>query len=388
MRQNYTTNTVDFAAYAEQSRSLLENQRKHYEKERSFFDQERKLWNAERSMLKAQIADLELKLNKSTGALASGQGPCHDTKGSSGVLSTRASFTFGQSRGSDTAEPPDFKVWVKPDMGATLTRVFSNDSYSTKQSEGRLPSIAESPSSSQQKNVQILSPTKTNQSAQAVSIPIEKIDSSLDGINIKSTGLPSSIVKSIVEITPESPLRETDLEPTTKDDEGLHIDIEQVALSPYPENLIKDAGHTPIAKVESPESNTEGKTSHQSPPILDLQEPFSPGPTLRPPTERSNSYFPVSEEISNEAHEDKDIELKGPLTMEPEGQDSDFLSALDQKLEAEAHKAESSEHGQDDSKDTETVKPPETDEEGPKLRIKQSMNFGSAWGSTAIGKNV
>lgn len=390
-RARHTTSIISLDAYVEQSRSLLESQRKHFEQERSFFDQERKLWDSERSLLKAQIADLELRLQRATGLPSSGRSQGQDTTTRGHFDSIRASVTFNRDSSNDAPSPSDHRIWEGPGGSGTVTRVFSNESYGTRRSEGYLPSIVESPSALQRKDDHTSPLTNKTEHKQSISIPIEKIDSSLDGITIKSTGLPPSVVKTLVPTIsePESPSKTPSSARSPKD---MHL-----ALSPFPENLIKDAGHTPMAKEEPASGNINtivDKISNESSPPLDPQNPYSPGPTLRPPTERSNSYFPVPEEIEEGAAEpDEDVELKGPLCMKPEGQDNAFLCALDQKLEAEAHKAESSdaENKSDRGlpKDIEKVKSSDPDDdEGPTLRIKKSMNFGGAWGTTNLGRNV
>ncbi|KAL9112892.1 MAG: hypothetical protein Q9227_002969 [Pyrenula ochraceoflavens] len=388
-RSKHTTPSIDFQAYIEQSRSLLKSQQLHFEKERSFFHEERKLWDTERTMLLSQIADLELKLNKASGTTTSKRGTSEDLRPRGSLDSIRTSFSLASSRdgSQDRGSASEHKIWESPDFGGSVTRVFSHESHGPKKPEGHLPSIAEAPTSPPGL-VTALSPLeKVSSKDTPISIPIEKIDSSLDGITIKSTSLPPSFVKTIVSPSSPSPLQSPSPLEGQKDDQKLFLDKDKLSLSPYPDNLTKHAGHTPLAvdSFSESSSNSDGKGDKHSPRSTDTEKPYCPEPTARPPTERSNSYFPDAIPIDKDKVDD-DPELKGPLTMgqaDDATQDDIFLSELDKKLAAEVEKAESP-VVQTSSLEGGAA----ADDEGPKLRIKRSTNFGSAWGSAACGKNV
>lgn len=109
---------------------------------------------------------------------------------------------------------------------------------------------------------------------------------------------------------------------------------------------------------------------------------------MRPPTERSDSYFPAAEDNSN----DVDPKLSGPLGLtNEEGEDKQFLSELDSKLlraaqidmfEPPAVAGASNMVGSAKEEEKEFEQP----EAEPKLRIKRSMNFGSVFGARNCGK--
>jgi hypothetical protein len=87
----------------------------------------------------------------------------------------------------------------------------------------------------------------------------------------------------------------------------------------------------------------------------------------------------------NEEKENEDPELKGPLTLSSNNEDGEsnaFLNTLDAKLMMEAKRyvksPESTQSDDDNPQGTQGCPP---DDEGPRLRMKNSTNFGSAFGS-------
>jgi hypothetical protein len=142
-------------------------------------------------------------------------------------------------------------------------------------------------------------------------------------------------------------------------------------LGPPDENLTRDAGHTPMAILA-----TEIQASHQSPITSSAEEenPLAPVPTLQP-AESSESYFPVVED---------DPALKAPFSLPHEAEKDDgFLSGLDERLLDEARKAldwPSASQGDNDG----NASVPDQGEE-PELKLKDAMNFGTAFGATDCG---
>jgi hypothetical protein len=395
-RQNIRINNpspqVDLNAYMEQSRSLLESQRLNSERERDMFEKERKLWNAERAMLKSRIADLEFTLNKTnTGRRRfSNDAPSVSAASFRKDLSQGSSFTsLRASRGSSETNgtPP---VWETPDMGTTVTRIFSHDEQqpqprrSVSISNG-LPSIAESV-------------TEKPVSPRSIPVPVTMFDSSLDGITLKSAGLESSFVKVSSPSSTSPPQPPSPGPRIHKEEKILRVNLDGL-LSPTDMNLVKNAGHTPMefGKPAGSGETASGLESRNSPEIQATTLKYESGSSSRsnrpplPPSERSDSYFASALETENDEeahHRNGDVELKGPLTMEPkheEGQDNQFLDQLDARLLAEAQRPWGVSDAESEGKNGFVKIDDEVDDGGPRLKLKKSMNFGSAFGSKKCG---
>ncbi|KAL8635759.1 MAG: hypothetical protein Q9226_009318, partial [Calogaya cf. arnoldii] len=96
------------------------------------------------------------------------------------------------------------------------------------------------------------------------------------------------------------------------------------------ENMIKHAGHTPMARIGL---GLDGAFSDLPTPTKQLRQdagPLEPQPSAKPPSERSDSYFP-SDPV------DDDSELQQPLTLKNEDTGNDeFMSQLQSKLQEAA----------------------------------------------------
>lgn len=435
---------IDMDAYIEHTRSVIEGQREGFENEKKAFERERKMWNAERSMLKARIADLELKLNKSQ----AGSGKrrySNDSTVAPSVDSFRSvyngstyNFPPDASKTSSTAssrQPSQEKdkittpIWEGPENTAPVTRVFSNEDQKT---VNHLPSISEDDTIGAQGDA--VSP----RTEPAVPIPIETIDSNLEGIMIKSTALAPSFVARINSGT-QSPAHSPSPRPRAADG---HLGLEMNnLLSPLDEKLKRNAGHTPMNFSTNGES-TSGISTEQ--PTPRQEKPPAPASTARPPlrpSENSDSYFSFSAESGNsvkvdeldaveekrradvrrgtlsqskqlqseESQElDEDPELQGPLMLDPSAKlksSDSFLSLVNAKLHEEIK------HHPEVSKDAEQTaaiisprsgsgspsknnkfekeqKEIEAEDGMPRLKMKRSMNFGSAWGGTFPGRHM
>jgi hypothetical protein len=263
-------------------------------------------------------------------------------------------------------------VWEGSSPGSKPTRVFPDN---TERPDLPLPSIEEKGFGLAQSLDSALSPRfhAVDRSA-TTNVPIEKLDSTLDGINLKSTALPPDVAKAV---TPPSP---TSLNSPTQKSIPQHskanIRISLADLKQPDENLVRDAGHTPMASL-----GTDPDTSQQSPNLdIDMEEnPLAPQTTLYRPAEPSDSYFPDVED---------DLALKGPLSLQnDEGKDSGFLEELDQKLLDEARKALSGPSGSStrdhpgDGQENQSEREAE-----PQLKLKKTTNFGTAFGSSQCGK--
>ncbi|KKY19184.1 hypothetical protein UCRPC4_g04558 [Phaeomoniella chlamydospora] len=392
-------------AYIEQSRALLETQRRNFEHERETFEAERTLWDAERKMLLAKIADLELRLNKQKGPKRrySNETPASSSQSFRSDFSLSNNFTLPPRDSSTTAETPP--VWETPDMGPAVTRVFSDENKHFKRIELKLPSISEyqSPPSldgALSPNAKPIDPSQV-----PISIPIEKLDSRLDGITLKSTALPPFIVAKV--ITPNSSSPHTP-SPQPKTPNGaanseVGLSMLQVTDPPY---LKTNAGHTPLA-FDGPLDVSRDASDFSTPTqkVKD-EKPLEAVPPTRPPNERADSYFPdvsppksevvdpvgAEEPPATVGVDDGEVELKGPLMLESQpkdGEDNEFLKELDARLLMEAKKIvgpskpEPEEGGQDSVSVSQAGG---VDDDEPKLVLRKSSNFGSAFGASDCGK--
>lgn len=391
-----TNSEVDITAYMEQCR-LWNTQL------RDAHDAERKAWDIERTALKARIAELERKLNRA-------RDPKRRSSNDSSAANLHSFRLDLHSFGTDgthnrTHPPPEAAgapppVWKGPQTTPPVTRVFSRED-----DVAHLPSISEDeplPSLSKQ-----ISPTSGGQ--ENVPVPIEQVDNTLDGITLKSGALTSSFDTGIVSPQFSSPVLSPPAQPNESADESLQVDVKNL-LSPFDAKLKMHAGHTPMAfdgTLSSTVESTEQLTPKQ-------EEPFAPAPTARPPlrpSENSDSYFsftsavnyqddqpkkPVSEpqEADQEPlHEpDDDPALKGPLMLDPSAKTeeaSSFLDIVDEKL-VELVKQESNSSKSPEEKEPEKQaedKPlADADDDMPRLRIRHSTNFGSAWGGDMPGR--
>ena len=431
---------IDMDAYLEHTRSVIEGQREGFEKEKKAFDQERKMWNAERSMLKARIAELEFKLNKSQSGSSkrrysndSTVAPnVHSIRSASSYFpdSSKTNSTTSSRQPSREKEKLTTPIWEGPENTAPVTRVFSNEDQKT---VNHMPSISED--EALQSGEDAVSP-KTEPS---VPIPIEAIDSNLEGIMIKSTALNPSFVARINSGT-QSPAHSPSPRPRPADG-NLALEMNNL-LSPLDEKLKRNAGHTPMNFSTNGASPGDNSTEQPTP---TQEKPPAPPSTARPPlrpSENSDSYFCFTAEGGNDVKVDEldameekrradvrrgtlsqpgpilqseetqeldeDPELQGPLMLDPSAKlksSDSFLNLVDAKLQDEIKQhpevstdteqtaallSPTSGTGSPSKNDNfeKEQKQIEVDDGMPKLKMKRSMNFGSAWGGTFPGRHM
>ncbi|KAL8888684.1 MAG: hypothetical protein Q9215_003912 [Flavoplaca cf. flavocitrina] len=97
------------------------------------------------------------------------------------------------------------------------------------------------------------------------------------------------------------------------------------------ENMVKHAGHTPMARTGFGLDGTFNATGSDKPiPETQREQAVEPLPSAKPPSERSDSYFP-------QGPADDDPELQKPLSLANEDSGSrEFMSQLQSKLEEAA----------------------------------------------------
>ncbi|KAJ6107903.1 hypothetical protein N7523_009226 [Penicillium sp. IBT 18751x] len=362
---------TSYATYLAQSRNLLEKQRTHYEQERELFAQERRLWEQERSILRAKIAELESSLRS--------------TRNHFIVSATSSKPNFAAPQFQGPGDCHSAQVWEGSSPGGRPTRVFRDEEIPD---NTHLSPITDNPPSLDA----ALSPQSRAVDAGvtiSVPVPIEKLDSRLDGITLKSTALPPDVVARV--ITPPSP---SPLE-TPSDPPSVHarselerrnsLKLKLSELPPPNERLLKDAGHTPMAIIEADGSqrSTKEASPMEGPPCNEEEAPLAPMVTqIHQPPESCESYFPDLPD---------DPGLKGPLGLtNDEEHDNNFLNALDQKLQDQALLSQAKRilSPAPETIDTHETDPelPEQGEQEPEFRFRKSTNFGTAFGLSNIGE--
>lgn len=379
------SSTLD-TSYIDQSRVLLENQRANFETERKLFAQERRLWEKERSLLRTKIAELESLLK------------CQRNQTNPSATPAKPAFGTPQYQGSDDPIHHSAQVWEGTSPGGRPTRVFREEDVPD---NTHLSPINEGSGSNPPSLDAALSPRALAVDASvatvatvSVPVPIEKLDSSLDGITLKSSALPPGVVARVITPPSPSPLETSPAtapsapaRPEMEHRNSLKLKLSE--LGPPNENLLRDAGHTPMAIIEADGSQrTTQDTSPMELPPREEEAPLAPMATnVHQPAENSESYFP---ELPD------DPALKGPLGLtNDEKHDNSFLNELDQKLLDQAKRILSTSSGSSapNEKVTDPALPSQGEQEQeqaqeqePEIKFKNTTNFGTAFGQSSCGK--
>ncbi|EKV12538.1 Zonadhesin [Penicillium digitatum] len=358
--------TMD-TSYIDQSHALLQKQQLNFDTERELFAQERRLWEKERALLRSKIAELEVYVKS--------QGNRTNQLGSEGAKLVLAGGISQYSTNGIAAQ-----VWEGTSPGYRPTRVFfdhesPDHNYRSPISEsGNLPSLdrALSPHSR---------PVDPSGAPVSQPVPIEKLDSTLDGITLKSTALPPAVVARVITPPSPSPLvtspgsaPATAARPLMEHRHSLKLKLSE--LGPPDENLLRHAGHTPMAIIDADDSR---RSTQDGTPLEVEEAPLALVAHVHQPAETEISYFPDLPD---------DPALKGPLGLiNDEERDSNFLSELDQKLLVQAKNilGSSVESADPNETDSESEFPRQGDEE-PEIKFKKSTNFGTAFGTSRSGQ--
>ncbi|KAJ9295540.1 hypothetical protein DTO271G3_5996 [Paecilomyces variotii] len=359
-----------FQIYVDQARALLDKQRASFDRERETFEEERKLWDRERELLKARIAELESAIQGRPDRLHNVSATASFT---SSVKWKQVSFASSQAPHVELSR--DYHVWEGSIPSPKPTRVFAEESKKPDQlgpiegnGIGAAPSLDAA-----------LSPLSRAADASAgpsVPVPIEKLDSTLDGITLKSTGLPPNVVAKVMTPPSASPSGGSGSDDTGADTQRASPErrksliLKLSELGPPDVNLKRDAGHTPMVLLKT-DPETPDETTYE---ITD-ENPLEPVTTLQP-AECSDSYFPDVKDVTD------DPALKGPLSLQNnESKDNSFLEELDQKLLDEARKLFSNRPSiseEDDDVDPQAGQ----GEPEPELKLRSTTtNFGTAFGA-------
>ncbi|KAL2868206.1 uncharacterized protein BJX67DRAFT_351351 [Aspergillus lucknowensis] len=338
--------------YLEHSRSLLDHQR-------VLFAEERQLWEKERELLKARISELEWLLKSKS-------------------VATTPATGVAPSTGFPFTSPS--QVWEGSSPLSRPTRVFPDEGKLDSQSQ--LPTVPEQGGN----NTGLPAPSldaalspksRPTESTASVPVPIEKLDSRLDGIILKSTALHPDVVARVM--TPPSP---SSREPSPNSaperpstDRRNSVKLKLSDLGPPETNLVRDAGHTPMVVIDRDVDAAQG--SPDEGPSLS-EGPLTPPTThLRQPTERSESYFSGVTDVPD------DPALKGPLSLLNEkDHDSDFLQEVDQKLLGQARQILGEGQKKEVDDDDGAENPSGQGEADPGIKFRNTTNFGTAFGTS------
>lgn len=399
------------ASYLQQAQSLLNRQRMMVDTERALFAEERELWVQERQILLTRIAELESLLKRSAHGqtdntpLTSASTSASQTGASTQKRSISFQIPFKPPHYSSNPDQPsqnsssnNAQVWEGSSPGSRPTRVFPDaenpdllQHHPSSTDQGGDAGTGTGLSVSALSLDRALSP-KSHAADSAtnlnMSVPIEKLDSKLDGITLKSSALHPEIVARVM--TPPSPAsRETSpcsSSHRSVSDRRCSLKLKLTDLGPPEKNLVKDAGHTPMVFIDRDEADTqthslkesEGPSPSHSPSQNPSNEssPLAPG-ALRQPAESSDTYF---------ADLPDDPALKGPLSLTNEEEhDSNFLRELDQKLLGEARQilgppaGVKSEAAEESSQEAQGEG--QEQEQDPEIKFKKTTNFGTAFGT-------
>lgn len=353
------------------------------DKQRQVFHAEHDLWQIERTELHEKITQLEASLRR------------YRTLCGSQVSSPT------ESNGSGTRDPPNVEKAneLKPAVGtgdefwrgsggrrdAQPVRIFPSSPDTSSKVEDRWTIVARDPQA--HKPGLTAFPIISIDSGLLSKASIRGIeeDKNLDGITFRKSSLALTITESAVTPPPSSPPQSSPLAQRTPGTVSLPSSLLTAPCDPY----TKDAGHTPLApKSEYSSYEDLGATltglTTPTQPEMELPPLDPPTSVVKVPSESADSYFPDLDELK-----DGDIELREPLGLKNNGvHDKDFLSELDSKLlkaaRSENLRSEPTKSGKENIGDEEKICS-QADPE-PKLRIKRSMNFGSQFGTSTLGK--
>lgn len=362
--------------YVHQFHALMDNQRQ-------LFHAEHELWQIERTELHEKITQLEASLRR------------YRTLCGSPVSSPT------ESNGSGSKDPPNVENAneLRPAVGtgdefwrgsggrrdAQPVRIFPSSPDASSTVEDRWTIVARDPLA--YKPGLTAFPIITIDSGLLSKASIRGIeeDKNLDGITFRKSSLALTINESVVTPPPSWPPQSSPLAQRTPGTVSLPSSLLTAPCNPY----TKDAGHTPLApKSEYSSYEDLGATlsglTTPTQPEMELPPPDPPTSVVKVPSESADSYFPDLDELK-----DGDIELREPLGLKNNGvHDKNFLTELDSKLlkaaRSEELRSESTKSGKENIEAEEKIYS-QADPE-PKLRIKRSMNFGSQFGTSTLGK--
>ncbi|KAH7310927.1 hypothetical protein BKA65DRAFT_413681 [Rhexocercosporidium sp. MPI-PUGE-AT-0058] len=397
----------DWRTYTQKLRSQNEGERAHMAADRARMEEvmaeERALWDKERDILKARIAELEAQLGKKgsspTIPLPTRPQPAMSfaSPGSTSVSVTGSIDASSRSVPQESGRNADGSPFYAP-----APRHPSRTFDPSEAEEMRVDSIT-APRESvirvtskelTSSDFGIQSPPsghdlETINESPAESIDISHIQPGLEGVSIKASAVSPTFISKVM--SPRSPSKlSPDIKPPARDitnqvrspsKEDKDRKTLEVACQPENRRLTMHAGHTPNHSVSKFSFFGGDADSGNATPTQEYHEVDN----LHRPSIAPEYHGETEEETDGDDHGDK--ELSGPLGLTNEkSSDDPFLAELVEKLEVEARKSAdaspTSETGRSSSprKRMEQADDEEKDE-GPRLRLRPSTNFGRPLGS-------
>ncbi|KAI5288230.1 dolichyl-phosphate beta-glucosyltransferase [Ascosphaera aggregata] len=338
-----------------QSQLALDAQRTSIEQERVAFKEERVLWTRERECLQNRVTELERELSQLRAA-------------SSGLVTVRSGGERPNQE-SAGATGDEYPVWQGSSPLRRPTRTFNNSDTHDKLDPTPLSLNA------------ALSPR-----AGHLRVPVELVDSSLDGIMLKSTALPADVVARVTS-------------PSDSDSSPQNLAQTSKRAETSPEFGISDSPEKPVLNetedcTEQDSYRSDDEITKELENILNVPTGKQPLPPT-PPIPKDDTT--LQEELEDGlADIPEDSCLKGPLNLRNDiRHDQAFLSVLDRKLLNEAHKILAapplSEDGNTEDDPSDGINPIVGNERSAKsttespetlgIKLKQTTNFGTVFGS-------
>ncbi|KAI4088108.1 MAG: hypothetical protein LQ344_006288 [Seirophora lacunosa] len=378
-------------------KSYIHEYQRAFDHQRQAFDSERVMWNIERAGLLEKIAALETSLRLHDGSPSSRR-----------PMSTNIPVPASGSPKSRSSSGPQGARYISQSTGnefwrgtvakgaAQPIRAFPESATYTQSNTDRLSTVTENTPPAKPG---ISLSESLRESTRGVSDPT--IEKHYDGITFKTTSSSSAKPK---ENTPINSSTFAGSLSSTRESPG-NLQMPTVHEEPFPvakpshdrvDNLIKDAGHTPLARYVPGLDGTTSALDSDLPTPASEQErpPLEPRASMaKVPSERADSYFPPPEDNSDHgkgvqefdamSFREHDPELQGLLGLKNErSPDNRFLNELDSKLAqvAESPTPPTAAQAPANRASREEVEGFDQPEPEPKLRIKRSMNFGSQLG--------
>lgn len=345
--------------------------------QRQLFHAEHQLWQIERTELHEKIAQLEASICRYRALCVSKVSSPAESNGSRTKDLPNVENT-NELKSAGTGD----EFWRGPGgkRDAQPVRIFPSSPETSSKLEDRWTIVARDPLA--HKSGPAAFPIITIDSGILSKASLRGIeeDKNLDGITFRKSSMALTITESLL-MPPSSSLAGG----TTAGTVSPPSYLLSASCGPY----IEDAGHTTLApKSEYSSYEDLGATLSNlitpTQPELELSALDPPTSVVKVPSENAYSYSPNLDELK-----DGDIELREPLGLKNNGvHDRNFLSELDSKLlkaaSSEKLRPESVKSGKENIEDEEK-RYAQADQE-PKLRIRTSMNFGSQFGTSTLGK--